>query len=535
MPSTRHAHNGPMSTTTRTSCSESRGISRSVLLGSSRLRRIAQIGLRWCALFHRWAGVGLCLLIALWFASGVVLHFVPYPALSKVERLERSAKIDLSRVRVGPLVALPLDPTAKQMRLVDIAGRPAYILESGDGHAVAVNAETGLPLILSSADARQVASAFQRAVPIRVEGPLTYDQWTVAEEFDPYRPFFRLTFADPASTQVYVSARTGEVLQRTAASQRFWNWLGANIHWIYFSALRIHGSIWERVVWWVSMVAVLSTAAGVLLGWIRLASARGTTRGGLTPFRGWLGWHHRIGLFAGTFALTWVFSGWLSMDDGRLFPSGQPSSTEEYRAQGRPLKSIAASASLSRIRRCGEASEVLFRAINGRAFLVARGAGQPTRVSWLDATDGESFSQVPVLWLIAGVRAAWPEQPIEDRGEVRPDRFYSLSEGVGPGARVMHVAGQRPVDVYVDQVSGRLVSVMDARRKTYAWLYYGLHTFKFPGLAANPTLRHVAVLVPLGLGLAFSITGVVVAVLRLRATIRQPTRKASAGSGLRAP
>ena len=121
-------------------------------------------------------------------------------------------------------------------------------------------------------------------------------------------------------------------------------------------------------------------------------------------------------------------------------------------------------------------------------------------------------------WLIGGVRAAWPGQRIEDRGEVPQDTLYPLSEGVTAGTRLIHVAGRRPMDVYVDQVSGRFVAVMDARRKTYAWLYYALHTFKFPGLAANPNLRLVALLGPLALGLAFSITGVVVAVLRLRAT-----------------
>lgn len=449
-----------------------------------------------------------------------MLHFVPYPELSSVERLERSAKIDVSRVRVTPLAVLALDPTAKQMRLVDMAGRPAYVLESGDSDAVAASAETGLPLTLSSGEARQVALTFQRAIPIRIEGPLTYDQWTVAQEYDPYRPFYRVTFADTAGTQVYVSARTGEVLQLTTASQRIWNWLGANIHWIYFGPLRIHWSIWDRVVWWVSLTAVLSTAAGVLLGWIRFADARRARRRGLTPFRNWLGWHHRLGLFAGTFVVTWIVSGWLSMDHGRLFPRGKPSGEQESRGQGRSLESIVQEVPLSRIRACGDATEILFRAINSRPFLVARGAGLAARVSWLDATDGESLSQIPVPWLIGGVRAAWPGQRIEDRGEVRQDSLYPLSEGVTAGTRLIHVAGRRPMDVYVDQVSGRFVAVMDARRKTYAWLYYALHTFKFPGLAANPNLRLVALLGPLALGLAFSITGVVVAVLRLRATMQ---------------
>jgi len=38
------------------------------------------------ATLHRWWGVAFCLLFAMWFASGIVMHFVPYP-----ERSERPA------------------------------------------------------------------------------------------------------------------------------------------------------------------------------------------------------------------------------------------------------------------------------------------------------------------------------------------------------------------------------------------------------------------------------------------------------------
>jgi len=33
--------------------------------------------------------------------------------------------------------------------------------------------------------------------------------------------------------------------------------------------------------------------------------------------------HHILGLFAATFVLMWIFSGWLSMDHGLLFSRGQ--------------------------------------------------------------------------------------------------------------------------------------------------------------------------------------------------------------------
>ncbi len=35
------------------------------------------------ATLHRWWGVAFCLLFAMWFARGIVMHFVPFPARSE--------------------------------------------------------------------------------------------------------------------------------------------------------------------------------------------------------------------------------------------------------------------------------------------------------------------------------------------------------------------------------------------------------------------------------------------------------------------
>jgi hypothetical protein len=58
---------------------------------------ISQLGvvvlLRAPILLHRWLGVAFCLLFAMWFASGIVMHFLPYPSFSP---------IDLARVKASP-------------------------------------------------------------------------------------------------------------------------------------------------------------------------------------------------------------------------------------------------------------------------------------------------------------------------------------------------------------------------------------------------------------------------------------------------
>ena len=52
--------------------------------------------------FHRWLGIGFCLLFAMWFATGIVMHFVPFPALTESERAAGLLPIDPARVARGP-------------------------------------------------------------------------------------------------------------------------------------------------------------------------------------------------------------------------------------------------------------------------------------------------------------------------------------------------------------------------------------------------------------------------------------------------
>jgi uncharacterized iron-regulated membrane protein len=488
-------------------------------LGSSSLQGFGRTGIRWLVLFHRWLGIVFGLLFAMWFLTGAVLHFVPYPALPEAERLARSPRVDLSRVAIEAAAATRRLPDASGVRLVEVLGRPTYIVERPNAPVTAVGADTGLPLsMLSQREAVAVASAFQGTAAASVDGPLHYDQWIVAQQFDSFRPFYRVKFDDRKATILYVSARSGEVLQRTTFKERAWNWCGAISHWIYFSALRINWSAWDGVVWWLALAALLVASAGAWLGVVRLLAVRRMPRKRLTPFRGWLGWHHRIGLFCGVFVMTWMFSGWLSMDHGRIFSTGNPSAEQISSLRGMSLQASAEDISLASIRAAGPASQILLGAIAGRPFLVSQGAG-PTKLSWTEPPDSGSSAAIPASLLVAGVRAAWPGSPVAAPRPVRGDSLYSLAESMTPGTVMIQVGGRNAVDVYVDSIYGRILTVMDQSRRAYAWTFYALHTFKFPGLSTHPALRHIAVLVPLGAGFLFCVSGVIIGVSRLRSTL----------------
>jgi hypothetical protein len=163
---------------------------------------------------------------------------------------------------------------------------------------------------------------------VQVE-PVEVDQWTLQQRS--YAPLYKASVADERGTVLYVSGLTGEVVQDTRRSERFWNWLGAVPHWLYFTVLRQDGALWSQVVIWTSLLGTFLTLTGVYVG-IRMYG-RGRRK---SPFRGIALWHHWAGLIFGLVTLTWVFSGFASMQPWGWLESQGPG--EELQAMaGRPM------------------------------------------------------------------------------------------------------------------------------------------------------------------------------------------------------
>ena len=91
------------------------------------------------------------------------------------------------------------------------------------------------------------------------------DQWTVGR-YRRDRPLHRIAFDDGERSTVYVSSTNGQVVLRTTATQRFWNWFGAIPHWFYISALRSDGALWSKTVIWASILGTFLTVLGLYLG-----------------------------------------------------------------------------------------------------------------------------------------------------------------------------------------------------------------------------------------------------------------------------
>ncbi|MGY4235667.1 putative iron-regulated membrane protein [Bradyrhizobium sp. USDA 4449] len=474
-------------------------------------------------LLHRWLGIAFCLLFAMWFASGIVMHFVPFPSLTEAERFAGLAPVE----RTGPIMAVADAVAASgiaeatRVRLIQRSDGPVYVV-SGPSHLRAVRASDGADASVESADlALAIARDHARsrgldAVHAVVVARADYDQWSVPNGLDRHRPLFRITLGDAAGTEVYVSSRAGEVVLDTTRRERGWNLVGSVLHWIYPTVLRSNWALWDQMVSSMSLMALIAAMSGAVLGILRIRIHRDRTHGRLipSPYRGWHALHHVVGLLSTVFLLTWIFSGWLSMDHGRLFSRGHLTAAEVGLANAGP--DWRAAPTLDRQPLSTPAREVEWFAFNGSVYRRDRiglgrqsliKPGEPARYRQTAFLDGRD-----VLNLTERLAAGCGVPSILADNDDYPAR------SAVPGAPVYRSrCGGLWFDI--DGADGSILQRLDASRRAYRWAYGALHTFDFPILMAHPRVRDVLIVGLCALGLLFSVTGIVIGWRRLRLSI----------------
>lgn len=468
--------------------------------------------MRALVLIHRWLGVAFCLLFAMWFASGLVMHFVPYPALEESERIVGLASFRPQVMSVTPREALNALEVhrVRRMRLVMAGGSPVYIAQRSDGTLGALDATNGKPVAVDEAIARASARAHAQArglaaAPATTGARESHDQWTVANGFDRHRPLYRVALDDAAATQLYVSGVTGEVVLDTTRVERAWNWAGSVLHWIYPTVLRKHWSAWDSTVWWLSLAAMIGALTGTALGIVRLSARRSPS---ISPFHGWMKWHHIAGLTCALFVLTWIFSGWLSMDHGRLFSRGVVDMDERMRIEGRAL-SVPDLPQFDTI--TGLVREVEWFPFAGQVMMRVVGDSGNRELH-----AGEQHSPSLTLAHIADASRALGARCSHAR--VADDDAYPARTSVTGAPAYRIVCGD--AWFHIDGTDGRVIEKLDASRRAYRWAFQALHTFDFPALTARPTVRTLVIVVLCVAGFAFSVTGVVLGWRRLKRTLR---------------
>jgi hypothetical protein len=465
-------------------------------------------------------GVVLCLLVLAWFASGIVMMYWSYPAVRAEDRLERSPSLDASQIRLSPSEAfaktrMPQPAAAARLNVFD--GRPVYRFRAGRAETL-VYADTGeLQTAVTPEMILRAASEWtgQPAAAASADEIREVDQWTVAGGLRTLRPLWK--FSWPNGEQVYVSGVTGEVVQYTTTTSRFWAWLGAIPHWLYFTPLRKHQPEWSRVVIWTSGVGTVASLLGIVIAvWVYSPSKRYRFAGtsAAIPYRGSKRWHTILGLVFGAGAATWAFSGMLSMDP---FPSSprRPAPTLNLPGllRGRfqlpafdnktPANALAELAG-------SQVKELEMTSFAGEPVYLAAGPGGQTRIVPLSAQSNAGFGPDRIIRVVRN--ALGPHDLLEVRLMHDYDTWYLDRRRERPLPVVLvRLNDPDRTRYYVDPKTGRIVGNYSTRAWTSRWLYHGLHSLEFPWLYKHRPLWDIVMISFMLGGTSLSVTSLILA------------------------
>ena len=440
---------------------------------------------RWLYIGHRWIGIFTCLLFAMWFMSGLVMMYVAFPNLSDRERLAALPDIAWDKVHLPPDRAMAVAGVSRyprDLRLNMLNDEPVYRLSGWDGERQVISALNGRIIDrITPEQALAVARPHPSATNAQMAGTVDRDQWSVTARFDSLRPLFLIALGDSEGTQLYVSARSGEIVLDTTHTERVWNWLGSIPHWVYPTVLRKDGALWRQVVLWMSGICMIVAVSGIWIGILRVRLPHRHAGGAITPYRGWMAWHHVTGFFAGVFVLTWMFSGWLSLNPGEFFAGRAASREMLLRYAGHDAPSIAAD---FRSKPQASAVEARFVWLGGKPLMLLA-----DRSGLQKSADPATGAAVPLsdAAIFGAARQLMPQAAMTI--QYRLDRYdaYWYAHHQQPALPVLRAGFDDAAQswFHIDPHSGEILGRSDSSRRSYRWLFNALHSFDFQLLLAH--------------------------------------------------
>ena len=508
---------------------------------------------RWLYLLHRWAGIALCIVMALWFFSGVVMMYVGYPKLTPQERLQHLPALALEGCCVPPqtaIAAVGLKTAPDDLRLAMVAGAPAYLVRSGRDNWSAVDARSG-SLRAKVDDALALASARQFAggSAVRHLGLVQEDAWTNSRALDPHRPLHLVEIDDPAHTQVYISSRTGEVVRDSSRTERVWNYAGAWLHWLYMFRGNWFDPAWHNIVVYSSLAGTLMSIVGIWIGVLRVRWKGVYRKGGShIPYREfWMRWHLILGLVFSVATVLWIFSGLMSMNPWKVFTSAHANASAVAFAGGKleaRAFTVTPQAALARAQsELPEVKELQWHWAEGRPWILAYDAhgrsraiagGMPnagTAPHMQTLFDFEALASAAaramphakmVRWEVLREYDLWhyDRAPHTMLGHVERRLPMLRAHFDDPGATMLHV------DPYTASIHNRI----DNHGRWKRWLFTAFHSWDLRGLINRRPLWDILMIgFSLG-GFALCITSAVIAWRRLKRYGRTIQSKAAPAS-----
>lgn len=262
---------------------------------------------------HRITGCIIAVFFLMWFVTGLILIYHPYPRLSDKELYEKEEALpdflpDIRSIeeRAGDrLTALSIRRFQGQT-LISVSTAKSSFVYCADG------TDSIKPLDFFAV--KNLVKRWIDAPVIRVDTLHKRAQWVLYSRYDQVMPIYKFYFDDPERHELFISGKTGEVQQVTSRCQRFWAWIGAIPHKFYIPWLRINLELWQGSITVAAIFCVLASLTGLLVGLWLFYKRYKRTGVWESPYRKpWFRLHHVLGGVFGIFVLAWGVSGVFSM------------------------------------------------------------------------------------------------------------------------------------------------------------------------------------------------------------------------------
>lgn len=459
---------------------------------------------------HRITGSLLSLMFVVWFVSGVVLIFQGFPHASREARF---LHLQTFQQHNFDSLQAPSYQFKGKITLELAYGNPIYRVSKGRKAQQVFCAKTLKPIAsFSKAQAKILAESFTKSTVknITIENDLS--QWIPWSYYKPLLPFYKCSINDKANTVLYISEKTGAIVQKTTTKSRFLAYIGAIPHWIYLVQLRRNATAWSWVIILLASIGLVVSISGLVVGIYR------KKRKGITPYKKfWFKWHHWFGYFFGLFVFTFILSGLFSMLSTPNWLVGVNGNKTVSINWNEPLKidsskNVTPLEILQAVEQKQGIRKIEWQTIfNTPTYFVYYSDYQRAEIYHLKDNKIVKAPQFTIAEIQQRADNLYPELSPKVVVQEKYDSYYNGSAMYylpEPAYKIVFNDEQKTW-LYINPNTGKQLKKLTKNSRFSRWIYRALHTFDFPFLKKHNTLR-ISILIIISIfGLIISVSGLV--------------------------
>ncbi|PWD98424.1 PepSY domain-containing protein [Marinilabilia rubra] len=463
---------------------------------------------------HKISGLLMSLMFCVWVFSGIILIFEGFPHASREQRFQHL--IPFERTDLSGLKA-PMSKWGDAVELEMAGDQPVYRVPKGRRGELVYDARTLEPVDSFSCEyAARLSTSYTGSSVVEIHLQDELDQWVPWSYYKPLLPFYKCKMDDEAHSTIYISAKTGSVIQHTTRKGKWLAALGVIPHKLYFLELLQNRSVWKGILIFLASVGLLSAISGIVAGLIRFSKA--CRNGRMSPYRKLhYKWHHISGFVTGIFVFTFLLSGLISV-------TGVPD-----------WMVVIEAAKKERINwEIKDASEPNYSKTPLEIWEALDDTIEVRRIKYSNVLGESQFGIYSNHYQKAEVFVK-DKVAIHKKKPLSMEEVKSLSSGIFEG-KSYEITKQTEYDsyyfpsgmryqplpvykiifndasntwLYIDAATGENFRKITLKYRLRRWLYRGLHTFNFPFLLKLEWLRKSLLLIVSAGLLIVAVTGLV--------------------------